>query len=203
VVDPFALTKFDRTDAELEELLIFSLLAAGKRADFAVRKTEQLLTEVGYTDKSPLEKLLFFEKYAGSLEPLLRHVKTGQYHRLTKALSACAELFVDGVLLIDRVTVLELEKIPGLGPKTARLFLLHSRPHQRVAPLDTHLLAWLREQGVENVPRSTPPAGQTYRRLETEFLSLCDQLGMAPCDLDLAIWRERTVSKPNEFALPA
>jgi thermostable 8-oxoguanine DNA glycosylase len=203
MVDPFELTKFDRTDAELEELLIFSLLAAGKRADFAVRKMELLLTESGYEGRSPLQKLALFEKYAGSLGPLLLHVKTGQYKRLIEALSSCIYLFVEREFSLRTVKLDELETIPGLGPKTARLFLLHSRPHQRVAPLDTHLLAWLREQGVENVPRSTPPAGKTYRRLEAEFLSLCDQLGMAPCDLDLAIWRERTVSKPHELALPA
>jgi hypothetical protein len=108
----------------------------------------------------------------------LRIVRAGQYARIAAAFR--------GVLSLNlrTCTVADLEAVHGIGPKTARMFLLHSRPAQRVAVLDTHILAWLAQCGVADVPRSTPPAGKHYERLELAFLDLCDKAGADPASLE-------------------
>jgi thermostable 8-oxoguanine DNA glycosylase len=58
----------------------------------------------------------------------------------------------------------------------------------RCAALDTHLLKFLREIGIEDVPDSTPPAGATYARLERAFLEFCDRAKVDPATVDLAVW---------------
>jgi thermostable 8-oxoguanine DNA glycosylase len=53
--------------------------------------------------------------------------------------------------------------------------------------LDTHVLKWLREQGVADVP-STTPAGRKYAALEAEFLNRVPP-GMTPAAFDLEVWK--------------
>lgn len=89
----------------------------------------------------------------------------------------------------------DLEKIKGIGPKTARCFLIHSRPNQRLAGLDTHILKYLREKGID-APLSTPPA-KKYKKLEQEFIKLADNAGKSVAEFDLEIWltyREKRVT---------
>ena len=93
---------------------------------------------------------------------------------------------------LDRVTVDELVRVKGIGPKTARFFVMHSRKNERVATLDVHILKWLREQGVENVPSQTPQNSLNYNRLEKAFLELAEKMGRTPAELDLQIWREKS-----------
>jgi thermostable 8-oxoguanine DNA glycosylase len=81
----------------------------------------------------------------------------------------------------------ELEKIPGLGLKTSRFFLLHSRKDQQVAVLDTHILRWMRSRGWK-APKATPPL-KKYKELEVAFLMECVWSGMTPATLDLFIWK--------------
>jgi thermostable 8-oxoguanine DNA glycosylase len=65
--------------------------------------------------------------------------------------------------------------------------VLHSRPDQQIAVLDTHILKWLREQGY-NVPKATPPKAR-YTIIEKDFLTECDKAGKTPAELDLEIWK--------------
>ncbi len=89
------------------------------------------------------------------------------------------------------MTIAELEEIPGVGPKTARFFVAYSRDNQQVAILDTHILAWMRDNGHPDAPRATPAAGQAYARWETKFLWECMSRNKTPVELDNIIWRER------------
>jgi thermostable 8-oxoguanine DNA glycosylase len=186
LVDPFNFTKFDRTDAELEAMLLFSIMVANKRADQTYAKFEAFLS-YGPPNQSPFGKVEWMLRRG--LVRYLRIVRAGQYARIAAAFR--------GVLSLNlrTCTVADLEAVHGIGPKTARMFLLHSRPAQRVAVLDTHILAWLAQCGVADVPRSTPPAGKHYERLELAFLDLCDKAGADPASLDLTIWADRTLSK--------
>ena len=92
---------------------------------------------------------------------------------------------------LDCVTVDELVRVKGIGPKTARFFVMHSRRDQKVATLDVHILKWLREQGVERVPSQTPQNEVAYKRLEEKFLKLAKGLGKDPAELDLEIWKKK------------
>lgn len=85
-------------------------------------------------------------------------------------------------------TLEDLESIPGIGPKTARCFLIHSRPNQQYAGLDTHVLKFLRDKGHE-VPKATP-TGKKYVELEKIFLKYVAESGMSVADFDLLIWND-------------
>jgi endonuclease III len=87
-------------------------------------------------------------------------------------------------------TAEDLEKIPGIGRKTSRFFLLHSRKNADCACLDVHILRWLQEQGVETTDR-TPSSAKEYRRLEQEFLSRVPA-GKSVAEFDLEIWTEKS-----------
>ena len=82
----------------------------------------------------------------------------------------------------------DLEEIHGIGLKTSRCFVLHSRRNARYAGLDTHLLKFLADKGYE-VPKSTP-AKKEYLRLEQIFVKLADEAGMSSADFDLMLWRK-------------
>jgi thermostable 8-oxoguanine DNA glycosylase len=83
-------------------------------------------------------------------------------------------------------TLHELESIRGIGPKTARCFLIHSRPNQNYAGLDTHLLKFLRMLGY-NAPKSTPNK-KSYLSLENEFLKLVSTSSRTVAEVDLMVW---------------
>ena len=60
----------------------------------------------------------------------------------------------------------------------------------RCAALDTHVLKYLRDKGVPDVPRQTPAAGPTYERLEQAFLGFADDVGVSPAILDISVWED-------------
>jgi thermostable 8-oxoguanine DNA glycosylase len=82
--------------------------------------------------------------------------------------------------------VQELESVKGIGPKTARFFLLHSRPNQEIAVLDTHILHWMRDNGIK-APKTTP-SGEKYLKFEKMFIDIAKKNDISIADLDLRIW---------------
>jgi endonuclease III len=204
MVDPHNPIKFDRTKSELEEWFLFSIIVAGKRASFGSEKAERVINESrSFADqvgiecgKMPLDALLALARREVNsglklVRPLLMKVRTGKYDSLSKAFIYLAENPLD----FSTCTLDDLEKIPGVGPKTARMFLLHSRSDQQYAALDTHILAHLRENGID-APKATPSSSRKYKQLEDEFLKLAESKGMTPSDYDIMIWKEKTLTKP-------
>jgi thermostable 8-oxoguanine DNA glycosylase len=191
VVDPRYITKFDRTTQELEEFLIFSVCVANKDAARTAFAVDSLLTylrkfavKVGFSEYTlPLQSIKVYLIYhtGDELRNLLRAFKITPHVNKTIAL-----LEVIAKKINPRsCTVEDLEAIRGIGSKTARFFLLHSRPGLRLAALDTHILKWLRDQGV-STPKTTPPKGSArYKELELTFLALADKMGKSPATLDL------------------
>jgi thermostable 8-oxoguanine DNA glycosylase len=195
MVDAKYATKFDRNDNELEEFLIFCVCVANKDATRTAKSVHELLAYlqnfakvIGFHTVSPLQSIILYSIYhtGDNLRNLLYTYKITPHVNKTIAL-----LEVIAKKINPRTcTVEDLEAIKGIGSKTARYFLLHSRPGLRLAVLDTHILKWLRDQGV-NTPKSTPPKGSArYKELELTFLALADKLGKSPAELDLAIWNE-------------
>jgi thermostable 8-oxoguanine DNA glycosylase len=116
-------------------------------------------------------------------------VRSGQYESLTRAIHETHERTVAvGPDFLRLSQPHDLESIAGVGPKTARYFIMYSRPNAQVAALDTHILRWLQMQGYD-APKATPSSPETYRRLEKAFLLECERRGRAPNDLDLEIWK--------------
>ena len=164
-----------------EYKLLYSILVAGKKATFAEKKMRSIMVAAKVRgDKSLFE---YIERLAasGNLGVMLRWWRTGRYGLIERAFRAVVSLHP------GTCTLEELEAVPGIGPKTARFFLLWSRPFVRKAALDVHILHWLRDQGYD-APKQTPPAGRTYRRLEEAFLSEADKRGKTARELDWEIW---------------
>lgn len=179
-VDPNEVIRFDRTDEELQVFWLFCGVVAGKTAKTQAKLLAGFLERLGGSG-APFERIRRVAM-RGELLGAIKASRLGQYNRLLR--------FMIESLTLDlrNCTVEDLERIPGCGPKTARMFLMFSRPNQRFAALDTHVLKHLRANGID-APRTTPPAGATYRRLEQEFLKLVDASGMSVADYDLSVWK--------------
>lgn len=180
MIDPTDVTKYDRSQAELEEWWLFSVIVAGKTAATQARLLEGFLTAIPHVG-SPFEKVASLV-VSGALEGHMKMARLGQYSRLVPCFTQSLKLDLRN----DPVEA--FEAIHGVGPKTARMFIMHSRPNQRLAAIDTHVLKHLREKGYE-APTATPPAGKLYRKLEEQFLALADAAGESPADYDLRVWK--------------
>jgi thermostable 8-oxoguanine DNA glycosylase len=72
--------------------------------------------------------------------------------------------------------------------------LLHTRAGGNWAVLDTHILAWLRDHGVENTPKNTPTNSELYCELEKQFryLSRLEYPYLSDAQIDLLIWSDQS-----------
>ena len=187
LIDPSNVTYYNRTTEELELFLLFAIVVAGKTAKTQARLLKEFfdLTEglVG-PFSSPFEAISLLRKKGLLLEALKRS-NLGQYTRLVRCLSE----LVDTKLDLRTCSCEQLEHIHGIGFKTSRFFIVHSRPDANYAILDTHILRYIRdEMGVEDAPRSTPGTLKTYLKYEQMFLDHCREKGHTPANFDLQIW---------------
>ena len=189
MITPTNITNYNRTQPELEEFLLFAILVAGKTAKTQAEKLNLFLQDhpvkngtLNDKKDSPFE---FIQRILNlnMLKLWMMDCKLGQYNRLDKAIRGILQF--KGKL--DTVRLDELESVEGIGPKTARFFLLHSRPNQRIAALDTHILKFMSEKGYK-VPKSTP-SKKLYAMIENDFLTECDKAGKNVADMDLEIWK--------------
>jgi thermostable 8-oxoguanine DNA glycosylase len=193
MIDPKNITNFNRTEAELQEFLLFCVVVAGKNSHQQAKKLKAFL-ELG-TGDSPFEKI----RNMGSILNVwlnLQKVAMGQYDRISGVFWNVAD-WQD--LSLKQLS--DVEAIKGIGPKTARFFLMHSRPNQEIATLDTHILKWLTSIGVPNVPKATP-SGKRYLKLEQVFLAACRARHKTPAELDLEIWKSLAKVNPAPAATP-
>lgn len=192
MIDPYDLTK-PWDDRRLQEWFLFGVCVAGKSARQTADKVEAMLADMVATacDTKPLPGLgknlhpfgaINYAITFGKLGYFLRKHKLGQYTRINKAFR--------GMVKIDpkTVTLEELEQIHGVGAKTARMLLLYTRPGLDIAPLDTHVLKWLKANGYD-APKSTPPPGKRYRELEQAFLTEGRKRGHSAKEWDTIVWQ--------------
>ena len=167
------------TDQELQLRLLYAVIVAGKSAKFAEQAMARLF--VGLGDELPFHRIrVWFCN--GYLDYRLRMAKVGNYGKVFKAFHQVA--FAD--LDLRTCSPDQLETIHGVGPKTARFFIIWTRPDARVAALDVHILRWLRQLGYD-APSQTPQ-GKKYAELEAVFLVEAEKRGMTPRQLDESIW---------------
>lgn len=184
LINPKKITDFNRTKADLELFAIFAVCVAGKGSQQTADKVNHYFREI----ETPTKQLTPFEgiramKDLKLLSAWLQMTKLGQYTRIYNALLGLIKLD------LKTCTVEDLESVHGIGPKTARFIIMHSRPNQRLATLDTHILRWMRDQGIE-APKATPQSQKLYKELEDKFLTLCDESAILPSQLDLKIWKQ-------------
>jgi thermostable 8-oxoguanine DNA glycosylase len=180
-INPVSVTDYGRDEANLQAFWIFCVLVAGKNADTATKKVSALL------NRSTTQKPFEYFKQLGSvgLRNSLLSARSGQYERISRALSESCDLD------LKRATSDELDSVYGVGPKTARFFILHTRPLVKVAVLDTHVLKWMTSVGVEDVPKASPTDKKVYEKYERLWLTLYPSHfpNCTPAQADLLIWK--------------
>lgn len=178
MINPNQITNFHRTKEELEEFWLFSILVAGKNSKVAAAALDRMLKHVdkpfvflrNLTDK---ERLI-----------LLKSCRTGQYNRINNAIRDSFDVN------LRSCDVAELEGINGCGPKTARFFLMHTRPNIKEGVLDTHILKWLRSKG-HDAPKQTPQNKKVYKKYSEIFQKEVEKEGKwsTLAEADLEIWK--------------
>ena len=195
MVDPWNITDYNRSPAELEELLLFCVSVAGKSAGMAAAALDEFLA--GQPGKSPFDKIRRLIKggklpqairrliKGGKLPQAIRASRLGKHTRLTRAFAEIVQAGLD----LTACTPEQLEAIHGIGPKTSRFFIVHTRAGEQLAVLDTHILRYMRSLGYENIPASTP-TGKRYLQIEQDFIALARREGRDIAEFDLWIWRQ-------------
>lgn len=191
VINPDVITDFGRTDEQLQELVLFCIIVAGKSAHQQAKKLEEFLhlhpsLREGKTPFQYISTLLEM----GILRTSLEKARLGQYTRLEKAFSQVIPLD------LRTCTPEELESIPGIGMKTSRFFIVHSRELAEYAVLDTHILKYIRDVIGVDTPRQTP-AKRKYLELEKIYLEHAKCKNMSLAELDLKIWVSYRIPKQN------
>lgn len=187
MIDPTAISNFNSTTEELEEVILFWTFAAGHNGRSTARGVETLLSVIEEeleTDRKPFANIDALLKTKGK-DRLLLHLSKSSLGCWRRKCRTLEELVSSG-LDLHKCSVEALEGIYGIGPKTARGFVMHTRKDARYACIDTHLLKFMRSKGID-APKSTP-TGQKYRQLEQAFLRICDEGGKNPAQYDLEIW---------------
>jgi thermostable 8-oxoguanine DNA glycosylase len=202
MIDPYNITKYNRTQNELEEFLLFCIVVAGKTAYIQAQKLEEFLTSVNKRlmmpeHINPFQSLKSAEQH-GILFEEIKLAKLGQYRKIYSGFKYLAEKEYN----LSRMTPKILEEIPGVGMKTSRFFLLHSDTFykDRIAILDTHILKFIKENIDERAPKSTPVIPLTYRFWEDRFLNWCSENNKNVADFDLEVWKSYARVKKDEIA---
>jgi thermostable 8-oxoguanine DNA glycosylase len=182
LVDPNNITKFDCSNYELQLVLLFWIAAAGKKASTSARCLESLMLH-GSNKFRTHEPFEIIRRFENDLPNVLKSHGFGCFNNKAKSMIDLASRNIN----LASCSVSDLEDVKGIGPKTARCFLMHSRKNVRHAGLDTHVLKYMREKGID-VPKSTP-TGKKYLELEKIFLQLADLSGKSVAEFDLEIWK--------------
>jgi len=185
MIDPVNMTQYGLSKNKLEEVLLFSCAVAGKKALTTARVLDEFLedlkTKAKLKTKSPFELI---KNYKGDLPKKLRSHGMGCYNHRAKTFKELA----DSDLNLKECTVEELESISGIGPKTSRFFILHTRQNINNAALDVHILKFMSDLGYK-VPSVTPPAGKKYKEIEKQFISIAKKSKLSIAEFDLTVWR--------------
>ena len=189
-VNPTDITHFDRDTNQLESFWLFCMFVAGKNSDYASRCLTRLIHAAKLGEDVGYDGVFNYFKDLGrdGVHNALVASKVGQYGRLTKGVMESLDLDLRTCTLDD------LLNIHGVGNKTARFFLLHTREGCEYAVLDTHILAWLRDNGVKDAPRNTPINRNKYKELEKQFryLSRLRYPFLSDAKIDLLIWAQQS-----------
>ena len=186
MINPAEVTNYNRTQYELEEFILFCINVAGKKSAIEAPKLEVFIERAKDITKesTPFDCIRKLIKL-GRLNEIMHWAKLSPYAQRYNSYVAVAK-----IKDLQSVTLNRLLQVPGIGLKTARFFLSHSREDFDEPMLDTHILRFLRDQGYADAPKSTPSNENTYHYFANIFKNIARQLGKSVTDLDLEIWKE-------------
>jgi len=202
LIDPYNITNYKRSKNELEEFLLFCIVVAGKTAYIQARKLDEFLKSVNTRlmmpeNINPFQTIKSAEQH-GILFEEIKKAKLGQYKKIYSGFKYISEKEYN----LNKMTPEILEKIPGVGMKTSRFFLLHSDIFytNKIAILDTHILKFIKENIDERAPKSTPVVSLTYRFWEDLFLRWCLDNNKDMAEFDLEVWKSYARVAKNDEA---
>lgn len=186
MIDPKNITDFNASDEKLEELAFFWVLAAGKNGVVAAKNLDRFLTaeRSQYGNLTPFKIIQKIITEKRNLALILRDFGIGCYNLKAETLKKLAH----SGLNLRTCTTDDLEKIKGIGCKSSRCFIIHTRPNQKLAGLDVHNLKYLRDLGFD-VPKHTP-SGKKYGMIEKIYLKEVEKSGKDTATFDLEIWNQ-------------
>jgi thermostable 8-oxoguanine DNA glycosylase len=186
MINPAKVTNYNRTQYELEEFILFCINVAGKKSAIEAPKLEVFIERAKNITKetTPFNCIRKLIKL-GRLNEIMHWAKLSPYAQRYNSYVAVAK-----IKDLQTVTLNRLLQVSGIGLKTARFFLSHSREDFDEPMLDTHILRFLRDQGHADAPKSTPSNENTYRYFANIFKNIARQLGKSVTDLDLEIWKQ-------------
>lgn len=186
MINPAKVTNYNRTQSELEEFILFCINVAGKKSAIEAPKLEVFIERAKDITKetTPFNCIRKLIKL-GRLSEIMHWAKLSPYAQRYNSYVAVAK-----IKDLQTVTLNRLLQVPGIGLKTARFFLSHSREDFDEPMLDTHILRFLRDQGYVDAPKSTPSNENTYHYFANIFKNIARQLGKTVTDLDLEIWKQ-------------
>jgi thermostable 8-oxoguanine DNA glycosylase len=186
MIDPNNIINLNRNTAEKEELLLFLVCVAGKKATTVARQLQEFLKPMSQND-TPFSYVRTFGSQEALREYLEKKKLFGCYTSRSKAFWQLVHLDAD----LDTISLENLLRVHGIGLKSASCYLLWTQEDVRVAGLDTHVLAELRDLGYD-APRSTPGNLKEYDKWQEVVLKLVDQSGLSPAEWDLQLWKRRS-----------
>lgn len=185
MIDPSKITNYNLTVPELEEHLLWWVCAAGKNGTTASRLLDKFLIKINGYNITPFSALRMVPPQL--IAPMLKSCGIGCHSHKARTMNE----LVERKLNLKTCTAEDLEEIYGIGMKTSRCFILHSRKGAQYAGLDTHVLKFLRAEGYD-APKSTP-SKKKYLELEKIFLEIAKKKNKLPADLDLEIWNAYSI----------
>lgn len=186
MINPAEVTNYNRTQYQLEEFILFGINVAGKKSSIEAPKLEVFIERAKNITKETLpfnciRKLIEL----GRLQEIMHWAKLSPYKQRYNSYVA-----VSKIQDLRTVTLNKLLEVAGIGLKTARFFLSHSREDFEEPMLDTHILRFLRDEGYKDAPKSTPSNVGIYSYYANVFKMFARTLGKSVTDLDLEIWKK-------------
>ena len=185
MINPSKITNYDRSERQLQEFLVFSICVANKQAKRIATSVDRMLHDMAWMD-FPLPCIRAYCKRQGVKAFAAKLHKYGitPHNQKAEFLYSAAR----ANLCLSVCSFEELMGIKGVSHKTAHFFLTHSREGHDYPVLDTHILHFLRDCGV-NAPMATPSSTKRYKELADEFMRHLPE-GMSVADYDLFLWNK-------------
>ncbi len=189
---------YNASSMQLEQFLLTNVFVAGKNASIQQQKLNQFIAcvkrDIGaYAVEtigvlSAINAAIPTDSLKDKVTEWLKEIKAGQYSRISQCVYQICTKIKQGKLNLQTCSRSTLVSIKGIGLKTASMFLMYTRSGWPGACLDTHILKYLKEKGVDNVPTQTPTIDSEYFRLERIFIDMASKELKTVANFDYEIW---------------
>ncbi len=197
MIDPKKVTDYNRNEWQLQEWLLYCICVAGKKSEIESPKVRKFCLDprFGFNLKpfDLIRKLLSVSSVEeDGLKQHLKKYKISPYTQRYNSFKDAVTLLPDN---LSEVTIDDLQKVRGISTKTSRFFLTHSREDFEEPVIDTHILRFLRDEGHDDVPESTPQNPKVYAKVAKYFSDIAEARKQSVTELDLQVWTQYSYGK--------